>query len=295
MSEQKQTCFICQKGFIRRGRRFFVKTDSFYECDRCHSEFHWKGNKYLLQNIPENTSWKKYEGQLLSQEEIKRIMKGGLSDAEIAKEKAEEEERKKRADAEIAKKMAEEEEQKRREQQPGTPENYQLRFRNILGLTEGQIEFVMEIEAKSAEEVKRHIKNIIQMQKELRQLKKEIAVTKKETRSTYLARAASRSASVRDTIQRLVLEPYDDIIRRIDSAIVSLDGLKVEIENRASGFDFGTKPSRSEPRTTKTKDQPKNEAQATDESLEDLLDELNSLSRCAELERFPIECTQVLR
>jgi Holliday junction resolvasome RuvABC ATP-dependent DNA helicase subunit len=303
MSSQKQICFVCQKGFLQRSQRLFVKADPHWECNHCHVLLYWKDNKYLLKNVPAKTPWKKYEGWLLSWEEIQRIMKGGLSNREIAeKEAKEEEERKRRQQLEEERRRLEQieeqktqallerrqreqleeqkrqeqlqEERKQREQHPGTPENYQLRFRNILGVPEGQTEFVMEIKAQSADEVKQNIKNIIQMQKELRQLKKEIAVTKKTLRSTYLsARAASWRGSTKDS----VLGPYDDLTTRIDSTIVSLDGAKVEIENRASGFDFGTKPTQSQPRITQTKGQPKNVVQATDESMENLLDELNSL------------------
>jgi SpoVK/Ycf46/Vps4 family AAA+-type ATPase len=278
VSNQPKPCFVCSKGSLLHGKRFFIETDSFYECDHCHSQFHRQENRtYLFKNIPDGNSWKKYEGSSLSEEEIKRIRTGGLSDAEIAKQREQEEER------------------KRREQTPGTPENYRLRARNILGMAEGDTEFVLQIEAKSPEEVKQYINNITQMQKELKQLKKEINVNKKDIRADFAARkvqvntsfsGSSRySASLRareketlDVLRSVEMDQYDDVIAMIDLAIVNLDRGKVEIQNQAIGLTVKGKSSTAPKSSGKRSASKQSEsAKGTEKSLEELFLELNGL------------------
>src|SRR6266498_84777 len=154
----EQKCWICKEGIIKRGTILFIETDSFYECNHCHTEFHKQEGKFLLKNVPSKSSWLKYEKKLLSLNEIKQIAQGGLSDAEIVQQQAEEEKRKaEMVRAEERKKIEEKEEeerQKQAEQTPGTPQNYLLRFREILGMEEGNYSFELGVRAKNDDEVK---------------------------------------------------------------------------------------------------------------------------------------------
>ena len=281
---KEQVCYICKEGVLQRGIYLLFETDSFYECSRCHSEFHKQSGKFLLKHIPNNSLWKKYEEKVLSLEEIKRIAQGGLSDAEIARQKLEEDER-------IRKDKEEEEDHRRKEQTPGTPENYLLRFRMVLGIQEGDNAFELAVQAKNDDEIKQYLKHIGQLQKELAHLKKEITATKKHIKSNYdekksevnaetavygssraMVSLRTRQKQLLDRQRDLTLQAYDVVTRQIDSAILSLDKGKIEIENQWMGLKINSPKEKK--KNNKSDDADKNIGEFT---LEDALKEINQL------------------
>lgn len=292
-------CFICNKGIIKPGKILFVEIDSIFECGYCHSEFHRKdGSKYLLQYIPNKSPWKKYDGKLLTSEEMARIATGGLSDVEIKKHqverlKTERDEKEKKEKLEQAEKE-EKERQERRRQIPGTPENYLIKFRNILGIDEDSNEFSLSIHGETREEAKQYIKHIGQLKKELEQLKKEIVLTKKKIKANFdlqkskikavsAAFGSSRALSSLRTAQIQMLdakrdheyEPYNIIIGQIESAILLLDKGIIEIENQMAGIQIGNSNKKRKVANEKATEKVAN--QETEPVLEDVLNKIESL------------------
>lgn len=283
-SSKYKICPICHKGLVKRGIILLFESESFYECDSCHSQFHKKNGKFELKNIPNGDRWKSYEGKILSFEELIRIGEGGLSDIEIMQQKIEEE-------ARIQKEKGEEEARKLREQTPGTPENYFLRYLNVLGITEDD-DFELLVQAKNEDEVKQYIKHLGQLQKELTQIKKEITTTKRRIKSEYNAKksevnaeagiyGSSRTMVAIRTQQKQFLEEqkelelsrYDIVLRQIDSAILFLDKSKIEIENQAIGLKIG----KSNTKETKQKALKEKNDSAEELSLDGVLKEINGL------------------
>jgi Holliday junction resolvasome RuvABC ATP-dependent DNA helicase subunit len=283
-SNKPKVCPICQKGLVKRGIGLLFESDSFYECDSCHSEFHKQNGKYVLKNIPNKDRWKSYEGKSLSFEELDRISKGGISDAEIAQQQFEEKER-------ARKEKDDEEERIQKEQTPGTPENYLMRFKKILGIEDDGV-FELAVHAKNEEEINQYLKHIGQLQKELKQLRKEISATKKQIKSDYdeqksdinaeaavygssrgMVSIRTREKQLLDRKRDLEFQSYDIGIKQIDSAILSLDKGKLEIQNKFMGL----KIEDSTQKKKKTKSV-KNSNDATEKiNLEDVLKELNTL------------------
>ncbi len=101
-----------------------------------------------------------------------------MSDVEIAKEQAEEADRKQRE-------QAVEDERKRREQEKGTPQWASAKFRSIMS----SIEERMPTTQSSPEEARQYVRRVIQTQKELRQLKKECNLAVKQHKDNPLRAA----------------------------------------------------------------------------------------------------------
>jgi len=317
-SSKPKVCPVCQKGLVKRGIVLLFESDSFYACDSCHSEFHKKDGKYLIKNIPDNSSWKLYEGKLLSFKEIDRISLGGFSDIEIAQRQIEEEERKKAEkdkaerlkkenedlEKEVKQKLQDTEESKRlsdiekenewliRKETPGTPENYLMRFRKIFDVEDSGSNFELMVQAKNKDEVRQYLKHFGQLQKELKQLKKDINSTRKQINRDYEERkikiyteaasyGSSRSVTTLRTLQiqpllkerNLEIQSYDEIIKLIDSAILSLDKGKLEIQNQSMGLEIENSSAK------KKKTKPSKSADDSTEKLnvEDVLQDLNAL------------------
>lgn len=302
MSPSKpKVCPVCQKGLVKRGIGLLFESDSFYECDSCHSEFHNQSGKYVLKNVPDKDRWKSYEGKLLSFEELDRVSKGGITDAEITQQKKEEEER-------IRKKKEEEKRRIRDEQTPGTSENYLLRFKKILGMEDDGV-FELAVHAKNEDEVNQYLKHIGQLQKELKQLKKEISVTKKHIKSDYdeqksdinaeaaiygssrdMVSIRTREKQLLDRKRDLEFQSYDVVVKQIDSAILSLDKGKLEIQNKWMGLKIGGSGGKKKKASTKTIDK---NSEAV--KLEDVLKELNSLTGLDNIKSELQELTDFLK
>lgn len=134
------TCALCQRGIIQKGKKLFHITNDFLVCPQCSVEFHRVDGKYTLRKIPPSFErWIRYDGRVLSGEEIQRIAGGGQSDAEIANEKIKRDEEGRQKAAAIAfekskreeaarQKAAEREEFLRKAQSIGTPEYFYARF-----------------------------------------------------------------------------------------------------------------------------------------------------------------------
>lgn len=279
-----KVCPVCREGSVKRGKVLLIESDSFYKCDSCHSEFHKQDGKYILKNVPNNQRWKPYEEKLLSFEEINRINEGGISDAEIAQQKTEDEERLRKQEEDDRKRMI-------NELISGTPENFLLRFKKILGMEEDG-NFELAVRAKSKDEVNQYVKHLGQLQKELKQLKKEISVKKKQIKSDYdnqksdvnaeaaiygssrdMVSIRTREKQSLDRQRDLEFELHDEIIKQIDSSILSLDKGKLEIQNQWMGLKIGD-AGNTKKKTAAAKSVDKNVSEL---KLEDIIKELNSL------------------
>ncbi len=292
--EKTTTCRVCGQGTLRRGKRLFVTTDSFLECDHCHTQFYREQGKYILRNVSSNFNrWKEFEGQLLSDEEIVRISSGGLSDAQIAKRDEE-------IRLQLAKQLAKQEEERRlelqrqeehkkQEQTPGTPEWYFAKYKTILGIPADETKAELSFSSNSVAQARQQINRIRQMQKELRLLKKEVTLKIKEVRSSAVT--TRRRDAFGDALRQLRdarMAPYQFVVEQVDSTLIQLDRVKLQLENAIAGnAPVSSLETRQETPVQQRESSKNNKAL----QLEPLLNELNSL---VGLESVKAEVTELI-
>lgn len=259
-------CALCKLGIIQQGKRLFRSTNEFLVCPECHVEYHRSGGGYALEKIPQGFGrWKLFEGQILSRDEIIRIAGGGQSDSEIAAEKARKEEEQK-------KKAEELEAFRQKAQTYGNPEYFYSQYAKILGMSLEDTSSPLSFSASSKEEAKREVARVKQIQNQLKVLKKEIAQEVK--RRQLDLPLAGRNRNVVASLKQTVALPYDVTIRNIDSTLVQLDGIKLQLENPelTVGGDVNSGESKAE----KQAEAPA-QSKVIVETLDDLFKELESL------------------
>ncbi len=263
------TCPLCQHATIQQRKKFLSWTNDLI-CPGCLTEFHHHDEKYILKKIPPNQAkWLPYENLVLSNEEIQRIASGGKSDAEIAADKAAQEEIVRKSQAEIAAAKAAQEEIVRKSQIEGTPEYYYARYRKILGLSlDYDTKTELSFSASSKDERNEQVARVKQMQNELKLQKKEINQQIKQKQFEIVGYKRDSVAN----LKRLAAAPYEVVTRQIDSMLVQLDGVKLKLENPGLIAKDNRQPYEA---ATKTKDLQEVTGKAP-ESLETLIDELNA-------------------
>jgi SpoVK/Ycf46/Vps4 family AAA+-type ATPase len=252
------TCALCHRGTIQQGKRFFRRTNDFLICPTCSTEFHRANGKYIVRKISHNYDrWASLEGKTLSFKEIQRIANGGQSDAEIAAEKAAEE--------------ATKEEFLREAQIEGTPQYYYARYLEVLGLSQDDSDNKVSFTASSKAEVKQQSARIKQIQNELKFLKKEVNQQIKQKQAEVALGSYRRDVAA--NLKRLKAAPYEMITKNIDSAILELDRVRLQLENPQLGENAKTQAVE----TLSSKKTKEDDTAKSSENLEDLLSELDAL------------------
>jgi hypothetical protein len=132
-----------------------------------------------------------------------------------------------------------------------TAEDYVREVRRILGVPLDQSEIHLQWEYDTPEDIKKHLAQIRQIQKELRLLKREINADIKTIRAEFktnisnvqagfLASLAGRKFAGHERAikkeelrneERKVIYPYESLIRQTDQLIIQLDGTKMQMEH----------------------------------------------------------------
>lgn len=210
-------CLVCKMGILRSGKTLFGEIDeTFLKCTYCHLEYHRQSGRYILKGILSGyTTWKYFEGQQLSLEELRRILQGGSSDAQIAAQekqlKIERLQEERRRIKEEEPKRLELQRQEELKKQRQTPQWYLAKAKSIIGMPEHETHTYMAFSVTSPEQTREHLTQVGQMKEDLQLLRQEIIQQAKDL----------------GTGER---HSYMLVVEDIDSFLLKLDQLKLQIE-----------------------------------------------------------------
>jgi alkyl hydroperoxide reductase subunit AhpC len=130
-------------------------------------------------------------------------------------------------------------------------DEYLKAVRRVLGIPVDQSEIHLQWEYDTPEDIKIHLAQIRQIQKELRFLKREISLDVKAIRADYRLNVSNVQAGLLSSLagrkfaghdralkkeslrqkEREVIFPYESLSRQIDQLIIQLDGAKMQMEH----------------------------------------------------------------
>ncbi len=280
------TCLVCDIGTLHSCMSFLLMPNSILECSHCHTQYLVGQKKIILRNVPaDNGRWRIYERQALTLNEIKRISLGGYSDAQMAKRAEEEKVRIAKEEEGKRRLLQAQEEIRKQSQTPGTGQWYFAKFKSIMGMSEGSSGWSIQFTADSPTEWRKHVAFVRQLQKELRLLKRELNLKSKD----------------RTVVREWAM--FDAIIKDIDTSLLKLDGLKLQMERNSLGHppltaarDNALTPVQREPKMQEPKAGQRGATKQEDAlELRSILLELNALVGLDSVKAEVAELTNFLK